>query len=106
MGSGPGPVTPSTSLRSVVARHPQRIDLAAVHVDRSAMQPAAARRDDEGDEPRDVVRLTEARDVELFAVMLDGRGLVEAGALLDDVEAMAEAVGRNRTRIDGVHLHA
>ena len=50
--------------------------------------------------------LPKLRDVELVPVMLDGRGLVEAGALHDDVEPVAEAISVDRAGIDRVHLHA
>src|SRR5882672_9945654 len=55
----------------------QCLNLTAIHVDRRAMQPAAAGRDHEGDQAGNIARHAEARDAELLAMLLAHRLLVE-----------------------------
>src|SRR5512135_625213 len=62
---------------SVVDRHAQWRDLPAVDIDRRAVQQAAARRDNETHQCGNVLRRTEAGDVELAAVLFRRRGLIE-----------------------------
>src|SRR5262245_19475776 len=95
-----------TAYMGVTADHSKRLHLAAVHVEGGAVQPAAARRDDEGDQAADVLRGAEAGDADVLAVpFADGR-LVLAGALHVGLDAPPEALGLDVARMDGVDLHA
>src|ERR1051325_6043457 len=87
-----------------VASHP--LHLAAVHVDRRAVQPAAARRDHEGDEAADVLGRAEAHHADVLAVPFAHRCLVLSGALHVGLDAAPEALGLDIARMDGVDLHA
>src|SRR5215203_1416902 len=80
--------------------------LAAIHVDGRAVQPAPARRRDEGDETGDISRRAEAGDADILAVPFAHRRLVLAGALHVGLDAPPEALGLDIARVNAVHLHA
>src|SRR5262252_2789537 len=81
LGSSTAPIRPGMrrGLVKVLIAASQPLHLAAVHVDGGAVQPAAARRDHEGDEAADVLGRAEADHADVVAVPFAHRGLVLAG---------------------------
>src|SRR5262249_17882596 len=109
LGSSTAPISPGmrrglVKVLMAAASHP--LHLPAVHVDGGAVQPAAARRDHEGDEAADVLGRAEADHADVVAVPFAHRGLVLAGALHVGLDAAPEALGLDVARVDRVDLHA
>src|SRR4051812_46238178 len=84
----------------------QRADFAAIHVDGCPVQPAPARRCDEGDQAGDIGRRAEACDADVLAMPFAHRCLVLAGALHVGFDAPPEPPGLDVARMNAVDLHA
>src|SRR5215470_2947187 len=96
LGRSTAPMRPGIRrglVKVLIAAASHRLHLAAVHVDGRAVQPAAARRDHEGDEAADVLRRAEAHHADVLAVPFAHRGLVLAGAVHVGLDAAPEALG-------------
>src|SRR5437764_11150759 len=78
----------------------KRAHFAAIHVDGGAVQPAAARRCDEGDEARNVSRRTEAGNADILAVPFAHLSFALAGAFHVRLDAPPEAFGLDVARVD------